>query len=465
MPCDRDATARWLERRLPRAARRVAMLGDPPPGAADALVARGAVVERLEATASAASAEPPGTAEVLVATASRAADVAATVARASRLLAPRGRLLLLLPAGADTEPPGRLVRGLLEAGFAPRAEPEELGEGCRGVVADFDGYTVRPYRPGDEDAILALFRRSFHVERDRAHWAWKYAANPHGAHRISLARDPGGELVGQYCAYPVRLLQDGREQTVHQVGDIMTAASARGVGRGPTSVFARTARHFYETFCRGQVRFNYGFNTGAHQKLSIRLVGAHQVEEAPLRVRELGRRPARVRRRLLGGCRIAPDPGPDELDRLWREARAAYGSLVVRDARHLRWRYLDRPDQRYLLLGARRRRRLVAWAVFARRGADLVWGDALALPAQVGCLEDLVADAVRRLADGPALERVVGWFPPRPDWLDRCLTELGFELRPEPQQLALMVVPFDDPDAAERCARDFHYTYGDSDLF
>jgi hypothetical protein len=265
----------------------------------------------------------------------------------------------------------------------------------------------------------------------------------------------------------VRLLRDGREHLVHQVGDTMTAPAARGVGRGPTSVLARTARHFYETFCRGQVLFNYGFNTGNIQKFSTRFVGAHKVEEAPFRVRELKERPPRPRRRMFGGCHATEGPLPaGELDRLWREAGPAYGSLVVRDAAYLRWRYLERPDLRYTMVGVRRRRRLVGWSVFTRRGEDLLWGDLLVAPAEARSgLEHLLAAGIRSLEGDAPLRRVLGWFPPRPAWLDALWGELGFEPRPEPQQLGLMVVPFDDPLAAGRAARDLYYTYGDSDLF
>ncbi|HVS63141.1 MAG TPA: hypothetical protein VMT85_06505 [Thermoanaerobaculia bacterium] len=483
MPTESDSS--WLRRWIPREADSVAVLGEPPCWVAEALPpslalaldgsetnARTdvAVVSPRRGPHSDPQSDPQG----------GPTGTVALLDRAARLLSPRGRLLLVHPAGGNATAIEALECWLLEAGFVLR--PASLGGAGDRLAADYDGYSIRPYRPGDEKEILELFRRSFHVERHLAHWSWKYEANPQGSRHISLARDPAGRLVGQYCAYPVRfhrsegprvvpshpvhdsrLVQDS--PVVHQVGDTMTAPEVRSVGRGPTSILARTSRHFYSAFCRGRVQFNYGFNTGNIQKFSIRFVGATKVEEVPFRRRDLERRPPRPRRRLLGRDRIVSSPTPDELDALWRRVHGDYGSLVVRDSQYVRWRYLDCPDQDYLLIGAERHGRLVGWSVFSRRADQLVWGDLLLDRSETPCLETLLSEAVRRLDPGGELRSVVGWFPPRPAWLDALLETSGFERRAEPQELGLMVVPFEDPSAPEHCASDFFYTYGDSDLF
>ena len=50
-------------------------------------------------------------------------------------------------------------------------------------------FTVRSFRDGDEDAILELFARSFHLPRTREHFDWKYRRNPFGSEHISVAFD------------------------------------------------------------------------------------------------------------------------------------------------------------------------------------------------------------------------------------------------------------------------------------
>ncbi|HWS72809.1 MAG TPA: GNAT family N-acetyltransferase, partial [Thermoanaerobaculia bacterium] len=132
-----------------------------------------------------------------------------------------------------------------------------------------DRFVVRACRAGDEQAILELFARSFHAPRPLALWRWKYEDDPWGRAHISLTlAEDDRILLGHYAGYPVPFVDGDAEFLAHQVGDTMTDAAIRHVGRGPTSVLGRTALHFYATFCEGQVAFNYGFNVANIQKFS-----------------------------------------------------------------------------------------------------------------------------------------------------------------------------------------------------
>ena len=377
-------------------------------------------------------------------------------------------------AAGESAPSGydRLIVDLLEGGFRPVAEraglpaPVEGQAGAppfRVVRARRDGYRMRGYRPGDEDAIFDLFRETFGARQDPRQWAWRFVDNPRGGPRISLAFSPGGELVGQYCAYPVRwhgLPPPGPAES-HQVGDTMTHPGVRAVGRGPTSLLARTGRHFYLTHCKSRVAFNYGFNTGNITKFSCRFLEAAVVEEVPYRElpasAPLGRG-ARLARRY-DVRRIAGRSEVDaEFDALFERASGRYGLLVERSAEYVRWRYVDCPVARPELVCAWRRGRLVAW-VAARRLADRVeWGDALVEPAELSALNVLLEE-IR----APGLP-IVGWFSDRPRWLSRKLDSLGFVRRPEPQALVTIQVPFACRDARSLLLRSY-YTKGDSDLF
>ena len=143
-------------------------------------------------------------------------------------------------------------------------------------------FTVLAFQPGDERQIVDLFNRCFpHAPRTLEHFRWKYQRNPFGNERISLAFDAAGRLVGHYAGYPLRLTNG---EIVHHIGDTMTDPAVRHVGRGPTSILARVAQHFYETFCQGKVAFNFGFNTANIQKLSIRYFRATRVAPVDYRV-------------------------------------------------------------------------------------------------------------------------------------------------------------------------------------
>jgi hypothetical protein len=407
-----------------------------------------------------------------------AGEIAGALSEVTGAIATGGRLVVVAGGG---ECASDLERALLELGYAirSRAPVDETGvttatgsaTPLQLFSAKLDGHRVRAARDGDEPAILDLFARSFHTARSLEHWRWKYRENPYGNGRISLAFAPDGELVGQYCAYPVRLYRKGVGSVeIQQVGDTMTARAARAVGRGPTSVLARAARHFYVSFCDGRVAFNYGFNTGNIQQFGNRFLGVHRVADAPYREADPFQLPPPpgLLRRLLRSCSVREIRAPEDFDRrfdeLFADCRDAYGAMVERDSRYLRWRYAERPDLRYQILVAERRGRLVGWAVFSRRDDTLVWGDALFRPDHSDTA-GLVLAAASASPDREPARRIVAWFPAHPGWWDEALRRLGFVHRPEPQQLALGVAPFLDADAPRWTAETLYYTYGDSDLF
>jgi hypothetical protein len=358
-----------------------------------------------------------------------------------------------------------------------------------------DGFTVRAFRDGDEEAILELFARSFpHAPRSRAHFDWKYRRNPFGNAHISLTvadamadggwhkADGGSQmadggasadrhppsaihpppLVGHYAGYLVPFRIDGHDVLAHQVGDTMTAVSVRHVGRGPTGILGRTALHFYATFCEGKIAFNYGFNVANIQKFSLRFLRADAVEPVSYRVRELPLAPLPRWQRWLRGYSLelvrATTP---EWDALFERVSGAYRFLVKRDAAYVRWRYFECPDVPYVVVAIRKLGRLAGWAVFRMQDRTLLWGDALFDPH----FEDAPEVLLRHFTAGHDLERIEAWFPPRPQWFDARLRDLGFASQPQPQNLSVMCVPFVLADASAQIRDGLYYSWGDSDLF
>ncbi|HEX7706989.1 MAG TPA: GNAT family N-acetyltransferase [Thermoanaerobaculia bacterium] len=328
-----------------------------------------------------------------------------------------------------------------------------------------DRFHLRPYRDGDEAAILELFARSFpHAPRASEHFGWKYRASPYGSGRISLAFDRE-RLVGHYAGYPVPFRVDGRDVLAHQIGDTMTDPSVRHIGRGPSSILGRTALDFYSRFCDGAVAFNFGFNVANIQKFSLRFLRSHRVEPVCYRLLDLTVRPLKPMRRVekaLSGYQIEIVRHVDtEWDELFARVRRHYEFCVRRDAQWVRWRYLESPDQRYAVVAVRKWSRLVGWIVYTIRGDSLIWGDALFHPD----LPDAPSVMLRHVVPPLHVNRVEGWFPARPRWFDAVLQELGFVMQPEPQDLSLMCVPFMMHDAVDRMRSSLYYTMGDGDLF
>jgi hypothetical protein len=329
-----------------------------------------------------------------------------------------------------------------------------------------DRFLIRPFQPGDEEAILDLFARSFpHAPRTLEHFEWKYRRNPFGNDRISLCFEDG-RLVGHYAGYCVPYVDEGVPLLTYQIGDTMTEPAVRHVGRGPSSVLGRTALHFYATFCEGRIAFNYGFNVANIQRFSLRFLRSDRVEPVSYRVRDLVRRPIKPifrPERFLRGyhLELVREPGP-ELDDFFARVAPAYGFLVRRDAAYLRWRYFEAPDPPpYFVVAIRKWGKLAGWSAFRIVGDRLRWGDALFDPRHVDALEVLL----RHVVPSYPVKVLEGWFSPRPAWMSAALEEMGMEQHPEPQDLSLMCVPFVKADVVARIRERLYTTWGDSDLF
>jgi hypothetical protein len=323
-------------------------------------------------------------------------------------------------------------------------------------------FIARAYQPGDEAAILELFAQSFHRQQSPEHFRWKYLQNPYGNQHISMALAADGSLVGHYAGYPVSYVDRQREMIAHQIADLMTDRSIRHIGRGRTSVFGRTALHFYATFCEGKVAFNYGFNTATSKAFAIRFLNADCVEPVAYWQRDTALPRIARRQRWPRGfqLQVVTEIG-EEYDRLFARAAPAYRFLVKRDARYLRWRYLQCPEPGYFMVAIRKWRRLVGWSVFRLGDHRLTWGDALFDPRHADAVEVLL----RHVAPNYPVDRIEAWFPPRPRWFIDAVARLGLTPAREPQNLSLMCVPFTLPDATARMREALYYTMGDSDLF
>jgi hypothetical protein len=245
-------------------------------GADDAAATIGVAPDASYGTASEFAASPEDAVDLLV--------VARSVLAAGLLADAAGRRgeagVVTVPCEVDLsrrllDSPGvpEIVTALSEAGYSISSPARWLDRADRSpllIVARADGRTIRPWAPGDEREILDLFEACFHSRRSVEWWRWEYAENPHGPLAASLAFDGDG-LAAQYAGYPVPLWSANPELhglTAHQIGDTMTATRVRSVGRGPTSVLVRTAKHFFASRCAGKVAFNYGFNTANIRTIS-----------------------------------------------------------------------------------------------------------------------------------------------------------------------------------------------------
>jgi hypothetical protein len=93
-----------------------------------------------------------------------------------------------------------------------------------------------------------------------------------------------------------------------------------------------------------------------------------------------------------------------------------------------------------------------------------VWGDAFFHPRHRRAAEPILAAAARE-SELAGARRLEAWFGERPGWWAEELPRLGLVTAPEPNDLALIAFPDNEPEAIANLRDLYYYTMGDGDLF
>ncbi len=319
---------------------------------------------------------------------------------------------------------------------------------------------LRPYRPGDEEAINRAFNAVFGAARPLAEWHWKFP--PGAGRRHILAGWADGEVAVHFAAQPVRLQLDGRRLVV---GHAVDAFSRRRRGLARRGLFAHAVDTFYSTFCGpAGLPLLYGFPGRRHLLLGHRLLRYADPRPVPVWRCDLAEprpRPGRWARRLAG---VRVDEGFDAgaVDALWRRAAGRYPVAAVRDGARWTARYAGRPGVDYLHLVARRRGVPAAAGVARLEGERLRWADLVWDGRSRAALGALARELGERGRAAGAAEGEL--------WLGGDLaaaaelSALGWRRGVHPQGLELTAVTLVDDLDPGALVRRLYFTLGDSDL-
>ncbi len=340
-------------------------------------------------------------------------------------------------------------------------------------------FSVRPFEPGDEEGILAVFNRVFaegnpaFVPRTPALWRHVFADNPAGIQGF-VGLDADRRIVANYASIPAAAVVRGRRRLCTQAVDSCVDRAWRGSLR-KQSLFVTIATEFIR---------HYG--TPGREPCDDFMYGLPNEQAFPVGTRVIGYQPVHVPLPQL-----VREAEPAWIDALAREA-AADGALAVeeidaagdprtaalfarelagwplgiwRDAAWLRWRWRPRPDG------------VSYGALLARRGATpaavlvyrLGWmGQAIVpLVDWVGggndraALAALLAEIARRtLAAGGT--RLVTWATPA---MPHAATLAALGLRSEPSPFNLCIMTFAPEVGLEWARANWCLTMGDSDIY
>lgn len=261
---------------------------------------------------------------------------------------------------------------------------------------------TRPYQPGDESQINALYRLVSGRERGAEEFAWEWLDTWAGQGSMNLLfdldRDEGDQLIAQYSLIPTPLSVWGRPMLAGKTENCMSHPDCRGTGlysRHERECFEREKEKYSFFFttagqvaggAAGKVRMKLGYlpfgnwvlytlwlRTGALRKDIGAFVagkGAAGKALAPAAgalLAPLLQAYSHLRRRRSCGYRVevhAAGSAPlDDIARLWERNRALYGVSVDRRADYLRWRIDDDPHIAHEYLTMREDGTLLGYAV------------------------------------------------------------------------------------------------------
>jgi len=269
---------------------------------------------------------------------------------------------------------------------------------------------IRPFLPGDEDALLALHARAFTGQppRTRRHFDWKFRANPLGALEIIVAMQ-AERCLAVYAVLPQRCQLEGEPCLAGLQTDLAVDPDLRG-GLGGSRLILAVGETYQRTYLGDGRKLEWGFPEPHLQRVCLAHLKVGVLRDVNLLVREP--EPAPVAAPPGFEVRTIARFGPD-LDRLWSRVGPALGTSTIRDTRQLNWRYADHPDVAYTLLEARSAGALRGVAVVRAGGLDprpLSLMDWLVPDEDEECeaalLAEVCAQAARR-----GHGYVVAWFP------------------------------------------------------
>ena len=226
-------------------------------------------------------------------------------------------------------------------------------------MTESTSYKVRPYRPGDEQALLELFNRCFaevdpgYVPRTMEMWRWLYLDNPAGT-QIVVAQTPEGQLFSHYAGAPLAVMCRGERRRISQAVDSVTDSRFR-VGLKNPGMFVVLGNAWWDHFGEKtpeNVPLGWGLPVRAAWRIGERFLDYTLVRcisrlvldlEDPLPGRGLNA--AAAASMTVEHVREVPE----DIDGLFERASAGRGMVAIRDRAYLTWRFLAHPQQEYEL--------------------------------------------------------------------------------------------------------------------
>lgn len=230
-------------------------------------------------------------------------------------------------------------------------------------------WQIRPYRDGDQEAILRLCSEVFGAEMLPAHWRWQMLDNPARPAVIWIAEKADGTMTGHCSLIPVPLWRDGRVET--GVWSIMSMVHPDYQRQGMLrKLVAAAEQEFADS--GGSAGLSFVNQNSIH--VYTKQMGWSELRgETPVYFSVLD--PARVLRKYIGSPAIASIAGAlirpftslvfrggrtargseirisevdrfdDRVDELWSSMRSRVRLATDRASGYLNWRFMENPRE------------------------------------------------------------------------------------------------------------------------
>ncbi len=315
-------------------------------------------------------------------------------------------------------------------------------------------YTLRPYQPGDEQAINDAFNRVFGHRRSMDEWTWKFPEHER-ERSIMVACDRYGSILAHFAAQLSRLHMNDRTYLQGQGVDLFRDHDQKNESG---ILFLRLAHAFYRHMCgEGAIQTLYGMPGDRALRL-----GFHKLNFGPPTPVEYYKKTI-TRYGWNGFGTRASQPIESAYDRLWERCQQKYRVCTVRDSNYIRRRFLTHPCHRYHILTVTNGNRLTAWAVVRTDGDHLYWIDLLWDGKQARDLIALERKVVRQARRLNALHLHL-WLSNDTDATDLLKTRAWVQ-QTHPQHLNLVTLSFHPGIDRDAIRTQMTVTMADSDLY
>jgi len=293
-------------------------------------------------------------------------------------------------------------------------------------------FTIRPYRPGDEEQIVELLEIVFegwpHFDLGCSpldHWIWKFKDNPLHMNLIILA-EAGGKIIGCDHAFITRIKVGERVLLSRQGVDAAVHPDFRGIG-----VYSKMKKLKIEMDSKLNLGFVYWATMNPIFKKSFeredRLEFPHPVIEmnrildVDLHVKKSATRKAWLKKygfyalktlKKIEGVYYGStsksrskfeisgvERFDDRIDAFWQSVKDSYSFVTERSREYLNWRYCDPRGGNYIIKKAEEDEHLVGYIVLRinRYDQDYPKGfivDLCTLTNRLDCADALIASAI-----------------------------------------------------------------------